>query len=117
MARWKKGTLDFDITCPVIDGEIEGIEYSVSECLFRVAGLDDPKLVAGMMEVLSPHLERVRKTNIDMRAAADSQIGELTDERDDLKDKLDENGREISRLEGLISDLRYDIRQLEVDVV
>ncbi len=89
---WKKKTeLDFDITCPIIDGAFEGVEEEIWKLLQNT---DCSHLIDKLAEAIRPHLERVRKTNIDMRKAAEEQLQGLTDEIEALESKMDDKNRE-----------------------
>jgi hypothetical protein len=86
-----KAQLDFDITCPIIDGELEVIENVIWD---HLNGTECEHLMDKLFKDIKPHLERVRQTNIDMRKAADSQISDLQDEIDGLISDLEDRKRE-----------------------
>lgn len=106
--RRVKDQLDFELTCPVIDGNLSRIEASVWENLPAtgdIEGYDDRMVCDTIMEAIRPHIEAVRETNIQMMAAADREIRELIQEIEGLKDDLDGKDREIDRLERRLMDL------------
>lgn len=86
-----KAQLDFDITCPIIDGEMKVIEDVIWD---HLNGTECEDLMDKLFKAIAPHLERVRQTNIDMRRAADSQVSDLQDEIDGLCDDIERYKRE-----------------------
>lgn len=102
MRYGRRDPFDFDITCPVIDGQIGEIREDVWQAIPAnddLADYDDKEVLADIMAKIAPHLEEVRETNIKMREAANEQIGELQTEVGDLKDEIASLKREIERLE------------------
>lgn len=102
---WRtKNQLDFPHTCPVIDDGIAAIADAVWQAIPESEHYDDSALCDAIMAAITPLIEAVRKTNVDMRKAADDKIEELCDDVDSLKDRIHELERENSKLLSKLED-------------
>lgn len=102
---WKtKECLDFPHTCPVIDDGLAVIAEAVEQAIPESEHYDDSALCDAIMAAITPLIEAVRKTNVDMRKAADDRIEELCGDVDSLKDRLHELGRDCERLQSRLSE-------------
>ncbi len=102
MGRFNRNApdLNFPLTCPAIDGCLETvkqiIESQIESLLDECETETKPYNIihqrhSGMLyDAIADEIEEIRRTNSDMRNAANSQLSEMYDEIESLYEEINE---------------------------
>jgi septal ring factor EnvC (AmiA/AmiB activator) len=113
---------DYAWTCPKIDKEIAGAQYTIHEFVFSLISEFCPKIPQEALLILSNEnsealysdlegcFEEARKSNEDMRKAAEKQISNLEDE-------LEEEKQEVKRLQLTVAELEEELESLRANQI
>ena len=100
--------LNFPQTCPDIDKSLKVIHaeiaYHIDDLIRQINDSEYTpeiyeKYVNWLYDAVASEVEEVRQTNSKLRDAAESQLSQMQEEIDDLKDETYSLGKEIDRLQ------------------